>query len=47
VTALALRKRYPSESRVGDVIPALVAIAAAAVVALLEYHATIPRWVIR
>lgn len=45
-TALVLRKRYPAESRVGDIIPALVAIAAAGIIASLEYEEIIPSWII-
>lgn len=45
-TALLLRGRYPAETRLGDIIPALVAIAAAGMVALLEYRELIPSWII-
>ncbi len=45
-SALALRARYPSAARLGNAIPALVAIGAAGIVALLEYQRTIPPWII-
>lgn len=42
--ALALRKRYPSESRLGNFIPAFTAIIAATLIALLQYRGVIPEW---
>ena len=45
--ALALRRRYPAESRMGNVIPAMSAILVAAVVAGAEYWRAIPRWIIQ
>jgi len=45
--ALAMRTRYPAESRLGNFIPALTAIATAAVIASLQYPRAIPSWTIQ
>jgi phytol kinase len=45
--ALALRRRYPAESRMGNVIPAMTAIVVATVVAGAEYWRAVPRWIIQ
>lgn len=44
--ALALRTRYPAESRLGGAIPALAAIAAAALLAGAQATRVLPTWVI-
>ena len=44
--ALALRKAYPAESRLGGAIPALAAIAAAALLAGAQATRLIPNWII-
>jgi dolichol kinase len=45
--ALAMRRKYPAESRLGNFIPAITAILAAAVVASLEHFDLLPIWIIQ
>lgn len=45
--ALGMRRRYPAESRLGNLIPALAAIVAAGVIAGSEYVRAIPTWTLR
>lgn len=45
--ALGLRRRYPRESRLGNVIPASTAIVVAALVAGAEAWRLVPRWIIQ
>lgn len=44
--ALALRRSWPAESRLGGAIPALTAIVAASAVAAAQYAELVPRWTI-
>jgi dolichol kinase len=45
--ALALRKRFPAQSRLGNVIPAIAAIITAGAVAGAEYSGAVQSWVIQ
>ena len=45
--ALALRRRYPAQSRLGEAIPALTAMLTAGVVAGAEYLRVVPTWIIQ
>ena len=45
--ALALRRRYPAQSRLGEAIPALTAMLTAGAVAGAEYLRIVPTWVIQ
>ncbi|HEU4996298.1 MAG TPA: hypothetical protein VFT29_15885 [Gemmatimonadaceae bacterium] len=43
-SAIALRRRFPTETRLGDIIPAAVAIVAALMIAGLQYGRVIAPW---
>lgn len=45
--ALAMRRRYPAQSRLGEAIPALTAILTAGAVAGTEYIGAVPTWIIQ
>lgn len=45
--ALAMRRRYPAQSRLGEAIPALTAILTAGAIAGTEYIGAVPTWIIQ
>lgn len=45
--ALAMRRRYPAQSRLGEAIPALTAMMTAGAVAGFEYLRLVPTWIIQ
>ena len=45
--ALAMRRRYPAQSRLGEAIPALTAMLTAGAVAGAEYLRIVPTWIIQ
>jgi hypothetical protein len=45
--ALAMRRRYPAQSRLGEAIPAVTAMLTAGAVAGAEYLRVVPTWIIQ